>query len=277
MAQHAPPSLVIVGYTNIDENITPSFHDTVIGGGGYFAALGARLITSKVGLVTKVGVDFDTTFLESLFPADGVIKDFLHSTSRSIQKYSDETDLSKRDIQLLPGTSEFLSPEDIPDFWYDSAKLFHISTMPPLQQKKFIASIKLRSPHAQIAMDTDNWLFADNKNIPFILDNMRQVDIVFVNRAEFDVLAAVTTTHPHVIAKADRDGAKVVVFGEIVDLVPTKKVVVRDATGAGDILAGVYLACKVEGSSQTEALRQAVHLATKSVTEVGVSHLFADI
>jgi len=64
--------LVIIGYTNIDINVTPSSTTTLPGGGAYFAAIAASRVINSVGLVTRIGKDYDPTFLLSRVLPDGV-------------------------------------------------------------------------------------------------------------------------------------------------------------------------------------------------------------
>lgn len=48
---------------------------------------------------------------------------------------------------------------------------------------------------------------------------------------------------------------------------------VVDTTGAGDTLAGVFLARRARGDSVEDALTDAVNVASKTVTDFGVEHI----
>ena len=48
---------------------------------------------------------------------------------------------------------------------------------------------------------------------------------------------------------------------------------VVDTSGAGDTLAGVFLAEKAKGISDEKALEDGVNTASKTVTDFGVEHI----
>ena len=54
---------------------------------------------------------------------------------------------------------------------------------------------------------------------------------------------------------------------------PTEERKVVDKTGAGDITCGVFLAMLAEKRTPEEALKDAVKIATKSISEYGVDFL----
>lgn len=57
------PRLVVVGHVCLDVNEMPSTTQESHGGAGYFAALAASSVAPHVGLVSRVGVDYDTELL----------------------------------------------------------------------------------------------------------------------------------------------------------------------------------------------------------------------
>lgn len=268
------PSLLIIGYTNIDINITPTKTTTLPGGAGYFAALAASLVTRPIGFVTRIGTDFDPSFLLSRVLSDGVhiIRD--KPTARSIQRYHSDTDLTQRDISLEWGVAPDLCPEDIPPEWTDSIQYVHIGTMPPDQQNRFLSQIRSSMPNAVISVDTDHYLFSFPGNLEKIQETLRSADIIFLNRTEYTELRDIADAHPFSVVKQDRDGAKILHYGKEACHAPAKSVEPVDVTGAGDILAGVFIASLSKGIPETHALEQAVEFATKSVTQEGVMHLF---
>jgi sugar/nucleoside kinase (ribokinase family) len=268
------PKLIFVGYTNIDINITPSSTTTLPGGGAYFGAVAASKILQPVGLVTRIGHDYDAKFLLSRVLSDGVniIPDKL--TARSIQTYHSDTDLTDRDIKLDWGVAPDIHPSDFPVEWLKTAELIHISTMPPAQQVKFISFLRKNAPQAKISIDTDHYFFKNPELLEQIKYNFSQVDMAFANRHEYVQLKEVVDQLPEAIVKYDKDGADYLQKGKKQFHISTVSANVKDATGAGDILAGTYLGLVTAGKTPEEALEAAVHVATESVKEVGVSHLF---
>lgn len=269
------PPIIVIGCTNSDVNITPTETLRSTGGGAYFSAIGASLVQKPVGLVTKVGGEFDLTFLLNQVVSDGIRVVPDGRTTQSIQTYYDANDLSKRRIELVDGVSFDLSPADFVDEWQGEVKVVHISTMPPLQQRAFIPFLRQRFPQAQISIDTDSWFFDQPELVQEIAHNFGLVDIVFLNRVESAKFQDLLPQLPHVVTKQDKDGAVVLQFGQEIARAQSPQVKARDATGAGDILAGVYLARLTQGLDPQTALEEAVQMASRSVTQTGLEHLVA--
>ncbi len=55
--------------------------------------------------------------------------------------------------------------------------------------------------------------------------------------------------------------------------VSAPKTIAVDTSGAGEILAGVYLSLRAQGLNVKSALEKAVHTATRRVGKWGVKHL----
>lgn len=268
------PKLVFVGYTNIDINITPMGITTLPGGGAYFAAIAASLFTQPIGLVTRIGRDFESTFLLSRVLAEGVTIVPDKPNGRSTQTYHSPDDPTDRMIDIEMGVNPDLKPADFPLTWLQSVEIVHVATMSPLQQAAFITFLRAQAPQVKISLDTDYCFFDDSDMLAQLKKNFAQVDIAFVNRREYVVLRDVVDTLPEAIVKYDKDGAVYLRKGRKISQVAAEPVVVQDATGAGDVLAGMYLAHMVMGQTAQMALGRGVAIATEAVQEVGVSHLF---
>jgi sugar/nucleoside kinase (ribokinase family) len=75
------------------------------------------------------------------------------------------------------------------------------------------------------------------------------------------------------VVKKDSDGAELYKKGVRVEATGAPETECIDATGAGDIFAGTYMAEIVNGKSEKEALKKAVEQATMSVSKIGIDHL----
>lgn len=268
------PKLIFIGYTNIDINISPKGKTTLPGGAAYFAAIAASRVLQPIGLVTRIGNDFDPTFLLTRVLPEGihVIPD--KTTARSVQTYHSDSDLTNRDISLDWGVAPGLNPSDIPPAWLASAQIIHIATMPPLQQKTFLKYLKQHAPQAKISIDTDIFLLNNPASKKKVILNFQMADVVFANRREYESLKEIIDQKPEAIVKLDQDGARLLRHGKESIKVAAKKVEIVDPTGAGDILAGTFLACRLLGKSDKQSLSRATQTATDSATQSGVMHLF---
>jgi len=269
------PKLVVIGFTNIDVNVTPSKETIAPGGAGFFVAIAASLFLPNVGLVTRVGNDFDPSFLLSRVSPDGVklIRDKV--TARSTQTYASDSDLTQRNIKLEDGVAADLNSADIPEGWIEHAEFIHIATMPPAQQaafQKYVMQYKL--PQAIVSIDTDQYFFNQPELIPIIEDNFACADLIFTNRFEYQTLERVVKAHAFAVVKQDEGGAYILKKGKKVLSGPAPRVTAIDVTGAGDVFAGTFLAKQALGDNLEASLKQAITGASHSVTAEGVMHLF---
>ncbi|MEP7166369.1 MAG: carbohydrate kinase family protein [Candidatus Woesebacteria bacterium] len=268
------PRITFIGFTNIDKNSTPQGETISPGGGAYFGAVVASLLLQPIGLVTRIGTDYDADFLLSRVLPDGVhvIQD--KPTATSTQTYHSVDDLTDREVSLDWGVAPDICPEDIPPAWITDSDWIHISTMPPLQQFRFLRYLRDQQINIPISLDTDLCFLSDPQDIQQVQRNFPLADLGFVNRREYDKLQTVIDKMPEAIVKLDKDGAYHMREGKKDCEVKAEPVSVLDATGAGDILAGIYLATRVQGGTERESLQAGVSMASLSVTQVGITHLF---
>lgn len=188
------PAFIVIGNTNIDENITSYSTSVVQGGAGYFSAIAASRIINGVGFVTRYGQDFDARFLNSRVLPDG-LKIIDRPTNRSIQTYS-KNDLTDRKMVLKQSSEMLLKIEDFPKKWLGSAKFIHIATMIPNQQLAFLLFLRKTAPQAKISIDTDVSLLQTPQSLEAIIRNFSLADIVFANRREYSLLKRLIDVHP---------------------------------------------------------------------------------
>lgn len=269
------PQLIFIGYTNIDTNITPTKKTVFPGGAAYFAAIAASRIIQPIGLVTRVGEDFDLSFLKTRVLAQGIRIVSRGKTAISTQMYHSETDLTDRDISVSLGVAPGLTPKDIPTHWLSRAQRIHIATMPPVQQRHFIEFLKEKTPQAKLSIDTDIFLLKEKKTKKLVEENFTLVNTVFANRREYQELKFTIDRLNEAIIKLDKEGALYLKKGHTVFRCPAPVVQAIDTTGAGDIFAGTFLAAQALGTSIKESLKKATETASASVTEVSINHLFS--
>jgi len=264
------PQLVVVGHVCRDINITPSKKTETSGGAGYFVALSAAKVTQPIGLISRIGTDYDPTLLFNSVVSDGVkiIKD--KQTMCSTQIYRSESDLTDRDMQHVWGVGPDIVPEDIPSKWLEGIKYVHIATMPPQQQKKFVSFIERVIPNAILSIDTDIFFLKDQDQIDIVKENFSTADIVFANRREYEVLKDLLQNHKFVVEKLDADGAVIRKRGKMTAKVMAPKTEEIDVTGAGDVFAGTFLASLLLGQEEKMALSSAVQAASNKVSRVGI-------
>jgi 2-dehydro-3-deoxygluconokinase len=119
-----------------------------------------------------------------------------------------------------------------------------------------------------------------------LLDAARAADVVFVSHDEAELLvgereperiadAIFGSTRTELVVTSASRGAAVIAEGAWTS-VPAPTVTVVDAGGAGDALAGCYLAERSRGRAAADALRVAVKAASLSCTRPGCAASYPD-
>ena len=102
-----------------------------------------------------------------------------------------------------------------------------------------------------------------------------RINMLFINEDEYENLVyggAINNQIPTILKKGKK-GAVYFDPDTIIE-VPALSVNAVDTTGAGDVLAGAFLALRSQNIPIDESLKTAVHLASRSVTKFGVDHLY---
>jgi len=258
--------LIVIGHISYDENNTFFGSKTVPSGAAYLVALPASIYSKKIGVVARVGKDYNLENLKKLkIDLNGIKVVPGGKTTRFYHNYKTR-DGSIRDFKAELNVGANLCPNDIPADYLNS-KFIHIATMPPRQQKKFITFLKPRTK-AKLSIDTlEQYVQRWPKEV---LRNFSLVDLIFVDKREKKLIGALE--RKDVVIKKGADGAEYIHNNRIIKMVaPRVKVV--DKTGAGDVLAGAFLTMLAKGKRPVFALKEAVNLASKSVTQFGIDFL----
>jgi sugar/nucleoside kinase (ribokinase family) len=265
MPSASSPALVIIGHVGFATDQTASGSATYPGGSGLAAAFAAAALLDDTGLVAQVGDDFDLDVLEVLrIGREGVT--VLPGASARFRieqprggRLSFRSDLG---VAAEPGFDSFPEP-------YLHARHVHLGSAPPDQQGAWLEFLRAKGCQAQISVD----MFE-----PFVAAEPRacratcaRADLIFLNDAEYRGLY---DGQPHppvpVIRKYGPGGAEFLApDGRF--LIPAPAADEVDPIGAGEILAGAFLALRARGLTAEQALTYAVAVAARSVTEFGVA------
>lgn len=261
---------VIIGNTAYDVNTflnRDGMEEKIVvnNGGACLYSLIPAILFNKIGIVTRIGSDFDKTLFAhknidtlGLKIIDGKSNKFIHT-------YLDE-DGQKRTFKEEVNDNCMIDIKDIPKEYFN-AKYIHVCTNFPDIQLKTVKFLKENSS-AKISIDTHEAYVDD----PKVLEAFNLVDIAFIDK-EYTNLH--NCNAPIKIFKLGKDGCRFVSSEkEFQAKAPICNFVV-DKTGAGDAVTGVFLAQKSLGKSDEEALNMAVRVATESIKDYGVEHLLS--
>lgn len=219
-----------------------------------------------VGIVSKVGEDFDMKYLKNFnIDTEGVKKVSNQKTTRFYHRILSK-DGQEREIVGDVDRKMTILPSDIP-YRYFCASNIHIATQEPTAQLELIKEIKRKS-NAIISVDT----ILEFSKDPLLKEVFDLVDIAFIDKEFTNLLDCKA---PIKIIKLGKEGCiyvkkdkgfieKANVIDEVVDKI-----------GAGDCLNGVFINLVGNGIDEKKALRKAVDIATESINDYGMISLYS--
>ncbi len=261
----AAVELVVIGHAGVSVVQTRIGRHESPGGSGYaVAASAAALIGRRVGLVAQVALDFDLSLLRRL---DVNLEGVIRLRGAAARLCIDQLDDGSRTFTAGLGVAAQVRLDSFPSS-YLAARYIHLGTAPPKQQLEWLRFLRGQNCPAQISADMfEHYVATDPGPCREVCEN---ADLVFLNQQEYDGLYGREQARPLQILKGGSEGASLLADG-LVYQVPAQQAQVVDPTGAGEILAGVFLALRADGRSECEALKYAVRAATSCVEDYGVT------
>jgi ribokinase len=265
--------LVIVGHLAWNEDRTPSGTRTSRGGAAYYCAVGATVgVAPATGVVAAIGDDFDVAAVERLgVDTAGLARVSDDPTARFfITQSADGT----RTFAASWGAAETVDVAAFP-IAYRHARHVHLATAPPEQQLIWLEHVAGWPQRPTLSADVFEPFVRQSPEATWGV--ARAVDMVFMNEEEAALLRAEDQdwSPGDVVLKRGAAGATYYrghhPAGPPISAPapPTRAV---ETTGAGDVLAGAFLALQIRGVSPARALAAAVRVASASVTDFGVDH-----
>lgn len=264
--------LIVIGNVAFDVNTFPGrdngkdYTRTNIGGAGFYSIFPASLFSKNIGLVARVGHDFPIERLTGLGINLSGLKVVESDTIKFIHTYL-SGDGQKRTFDPHVPEGSLIKAGDFPEE-YLSSKYIHIATNYPLAQLEFIDYLKRNDCKAVLSIDThEAYLESDFEKV---VEAFNRVDIAFIDQKEQTLIDRCSA--PIKVIKMGKGGAEYLSKTERCH-VPAQPREVVDKTGAGDVLASVFLINRSIGRSIRDSLGLAVQMASKSVEDYGVEFL----
>lgn len=260
-----PADVVLIGHVGFATDLTAHGTVTYAGGSGFATAFAAAALLDGVGLVAQVGEDFDLGLLRRL-PIDMAGVAVLPGATATffIDQLSDGGLSFRSDLGVAAEPSFDLFPAS-----YVRARFVHLATAPPQQQLAWLKFLRDKGCRAQVSADMfEPFVAAEPGACREICD---RADLIFLNEAEYRGLYH-GRAHPSapMVLKRGPAGAEFLAGGTR-HRIPAPPADEVDPIGAGEILAGAFLALCIRGLARDRALIYAVAAATRSVTEFGVA------
>jgi sugar/nucleoside kinase (ribokinase family) len=261
-----PVDLVLVGHVGWATNENAHGTGVSLGGSGYAASYAAStLLAGRIGLVAQIGQDLNLHGLDGLGLDLAGLAVLPGASARfHISRVSDEARVFQSELGVAATPRFGAFPER-----YFRAGHVHLGTMPPGQQLAWLKFLRDHGFQAPVSVDTFEH-FVSTQPIAS-RDVCDLADLIFMNEAEYKGLYLENEIpKAATILKHGPRGADYIADGMTHVASATPAVDVVDDTGAGEILAGVYLALRAHGLAEDQALGYAVRAASSSVTDFGV-------
>ncbi len=264
--------LAIIGDVAFDNLFNLDKQETTnkLAGSAYIAAVGASTVSKRVGIVARAGEDFPRSKLEKR----GIdIRGLAVVNDRKTARYSvfcrnGEVCEFKEERNVASEAHPEIFPES-----YLTAKYIHLATCPPNHHLIWLENLSTRI-NSQTTISVDIFETFIKKYPELTMATLKKAGMIFMNEHELGLLrqfGEVSFSVPMILKKGPV-GA-VYINGPEIIAARAPKVPVRDTTGAGEVLAGTFLALRTQGTPVEEALQKAVNTASFSVTKIGVEHL----
>ena len=146
---------------------------------------------------------------------------------------------------------------------------YHICCRRPLKARLILEQLV----RLGACFSADFYLTSAASLIPAVVDFLPYAKTVFINAAEFEVLrtACDPCELPSIVVSSGPHIAYLLRHGCITATAKPPEAAVSEVTGAGDTLAGTFLAVAAAGLSDAEALDAAVHAAARAVSSPGIT------
>ncbi|BEP14207.1 hypothetical protein acdb102_25180 [Acidothermaceae bacterium B102] len=274
--------VVVIGNLTVDDVVRPDGSTAMAqpGGNAIYAALGARLWSDRVCLVTRRGPGLPADIVPSLVrlgvDTAGVVET-TSPTSRAWLVYEEDGSRRFLDRSVPDEATRWVVPADIPLAWLtDGSPVVHIAPMPLEVARTLVDFITEVSPDATVVVDPHESWPGDE---PALAGLASGVDVFAPSRDELATLMGSSDVEAgaeglrslgfgSVVVKLGAEGALVVDASGPVQ-VPASLAQVVDVTGAGDTFCGALAGALATGLSLHDAVLRGVSTAAWSIEKSG--------
>jgi ribokinase len=246
---------IMVGGFTLDDTVMESGRviRSAPGGNALYAAAGARLWSSSIGLLGPIGDDYPEEYLDRLRRAGIDLAGVCRLKGPNIHMWVLHESDGRRQLiyQLASGNNAIMDPrpEYVPTV-YHSARSAHVAALPLSTQTAMIGHLRSSVPllsmdavyipgHIELDMDQLAGLLG---SVDVFLPSREEVNRLLPDLPPICAARRLTELGPGVVAvKLGDEGVVVFERGASKAVhVPAARVTARDTTGAGDAFCGAF-------------------------------------
>lgn len=283
------PEIVVVGYVSQDLVEGARGFRQVLGGAGTYSAVAAAVCKANVGLVSRIGDDFNPVHLKNLEKVGVDIKGIKGIPNEKSSKWVITHEKSKvKHLEYGVNVGFSISVEDLPKK-YLNASVYHLCSLSPDQQFAFIKFLQEVNPYAYISVDTKLEEMARSPRV-FFSDVLANSDFFFPNKFEAheahwkirgkreDNLNEIGRSlarivNEFVVIKDAENGASYFDKNKEFHL-PSYPAKVVELTGAGDTFVGGFLTSFLKEKNPKECVALGNAVASFVIEDYGMERLF---
>ncbi|MFH1822039.1 MAG: PfkB family carbohydrate kinase [Methanobacteriota archaeon] len=247
-----PFDIIVIGHVAIDVNVLPwGIIENALGGAPTYSGLQFAALKQRVGIVSKVGVDFPEKF-PPIYGKLGLDTEGIFVAGEYTTTFENTYDEEGNRTQVCKHIAPKISPDDIPNDYFD-AKAFYVSPIANEITPEVLKSIKRKSnlvmfdPQGVLrVVGADGRVEVKARDLSEFLGH---VDMVKLGREEARVLGgdvekglrSIRDMGPEVVIFTKGGEQTIVLSDEGQIKINPLKVEARDMTGAGDVFGASFL------------------------------------
>jgi len=271
--------VVVIGHIAIDRNVLPwGTVENVLGGAPTYAGMALKTLKKNVGLVSKVGRDFEDF---SFYTKHGIDIKGVSIGGLLTTRFENIYDIDGERKQICKCGVSHITSDDIPEL-YRKARSFYIS---PITNEVEVELIKQLKREDNIIMLDPQGLFrkiTENGRVEIALredfkDFLKYVDIIKIGKSEASVfgigvekiLSYLICAGPKIAIVTLGNKGCMFSVGDKIETVHCLKVDAKDFTGAGDVFGATFLATYMDTLNVRESIKSASIAAGLKIRHMG--------
>jgi sugar/nucleoside kinase (ribokinase family) len=268
----------IVGHLTVDDVVLPDGRTVMgtVGGAAIYAAVGAHLVGSSAGIISRMGCDYPPVAADRLVDS-GIGARLTPVAGRALAQWAIYEHDGSRTYVLHPSSGDYADTSPVPDDGVDwpGIRGLHLAPMPIRYQSRWVEAAQEHGveyltldPHHDSSADDAEGVLATLPFLHAFLPSELESTRLHGRDPYAAVQAFVEQGAPIAVVKLGPEGS-LLATDEGMWHLSACEVEAVDTTGAGDAFAGGFLAALVRGDRPLDAARLGTVAAGLTIGQSG--------